>query len=335
MEFGKAKLSEAQGAVLGHSVKAGGTMLKKGKVLDAGDISALQQAGVTEVFAARLGAADLSEDAAATTIGNLVAGQNLRIRPATTGRVNLHAAANGLAELGPKLINSLNRLNESLTIATVPNHQRVEVGQLVATVKIIAYALPGSVVDMARQMVEPHGPPINLRPFKDRRVGLVVSRLTDTTDRLIEKTQKVMADRIAALGGTSGRVSVVDHDTNAISLALNAMVPHHDIALIFGASAIADRRDVVPAAIEQVGGTLSHFGMPVDPGNLLLLAQLGDMPVIGVPTCARSPKLNGFDWVLERLMAGIKVDGDALMGMGVGGLLKEIPTRPQPRESAQ
>ena len=90
---------------------------------------------------------------------------------------------------------------------------------------------------------------------------------------------------------------------------------------MFGASAIADRRDVIPAAVTGIGGEIEHFGMPVDPGNLLLIARAGGVPVLGAPGCARSPVENGFDWVLMRLLAGIKVTRSELMGMGVGGLL--------------
>jgi molybdenum cofactor cytidylyltransferase len=100
---------------------------------------------------------------------------------------------------------------------------------------------------------------------------------------------------------------------------------------VFGASAIADRRDVIPAAVEAIGGRIEHFGMPVDPGNLLLIAKAHGRPVLGAPGCARSPKENGFDWVLMRLLAGLEVPREAITGMGVGGLLMEIVTRPQPR----
>src|SRR5205823_6617820 len=108
-----------------------------------------------------------------------------------------------------------------------------------------------------------------------------------------------------------------------------------DLILVFGASAITDRRDVIPAAITQAGGTVERFGMPVDPGNLLLTGKLGGADVIGLPGCARSPKINGFDFVLWRLAAGLPVGRDEIAGMGVGGLLMEIPTRPQPRDEPE
>jgi molybdenum cofactor cytidylyltransferase len=107
-----------------------------------------------------------------------------------------------------------------------------------------------------------------------------------------------------------------------------------ELLLVFGASAISDRRDVVPAGIEAAGGTVAHFGMPVDPGNLLLMGALDGKPVVGLPGCARSPKLNGFDYVLQRLFAGLDVAPGSIMGMGVGGLLSDIASRPQPREAA-
>jgi molybdenum cofactor cytidylyltransferase len=84
-------------------------------------------------------------------------------------------------------------------------------------------------------------------------------------------------------------------------------------------------------AIEAAGGEIEHFGMPVDPGNLILIGRLRDQAVIGAPGCARSPKENGFDWVLMRLLAGLPVSRADITGMGVGGLLMEIVTRPQPR----
>ena len=109
------------------------------------------------------------------------------------------------------------------------------------------------------------------------------------------------------------------------------MIDSSDALIAFGASAITDRRDVIPAAIEAIGGRIERFGMPVDPGNLLLLAERHGMPIIGAPGCARSPKENGFDWVLQRVLAGVPIHDADIRAMGVGGLLMEIASRPQPR----
>ena len=73
--------------------------------------------------------------------------------------------------------------------------------------------------------------------------------------------------------------------------------------------------------------------MPVDPGNLLLVGSLGGKPVIGAPGCARSPKENGFDWVLQRFLAGLPVGRREIASLGVGGLLMEIVQRGQLRDA--
>ena len=157
---------------------------------------------------------------------------------------------------------------------------------------------------------------------------MVMTKTPGFKDSLLAKGEATVRNRIEALGQTLDQIDVVDHEQNAVAKALN---PKIDLILILGASATSDRADVAPAAVVEAGGTIDRFGMPVDPGNLLFLGRLGQTPVVGLPGCARSPALNGVDWVLERLAAKIPVDANAIADMGVGGLLKEMPERPQPR----
>lgn len=332
MEFGKISIAEAQGAILGHSINLSDGVLKKGIVLTAEDIAQLTANNIVSVYAARLDGEDVAEDEAAAAISNALAGEGVRVDGASTGRANLFARQAGVVEIDVQRIDQLNQLDEALTVACLMPFERVEKGQMLATVKIIPYAVPRNTMNVGLAVIGETAP-VQLRVFSKKRVGLIITRLAHTKQSLIEKTETVMRQRVESMGCELGRISVVDHDSNAVSLALNSLIPHHDVGLVFGASAIVDRADVVPVAVTQVGGEIEHLGMPVDPGNLLLLARIGEMPVIGVPTCARSAKRNGFDWVLERLLAGISVNGADLQNMGVGGLLKEIPSRPQPRET--
>jgi len=108
-----------------------------------------------------------------------------------------------------------------------------------------------------------------------------------------------------------------------------------DLILILTGSATSDEHDTAPAALRQAGGHVARFGMPVDPGNLLFYGKLGDRPVIGLPGCARSIALNGADWVLSRVVCGCPPNDTDFAQMAIGGLLKEIPTRPQPRRKAR
>ena len=162
--------------------------------------------------------------------------------------------------------------------------------------------------------------------------ALIQTRLGPTKDSVLDKTAQVMARRLADVGGRIASEQRTAHDAHALAPLIAEAERAHDMVLIVGASAITDRSDVIPAAIAAAGGRVRHFGMPVDPGNLLLLGEgASGRPVIGLPGCARSPKGNGVDWVVQRLAAGVAVTGADIMAMGVGGLLAEMPERPQPR----
>ena len=330
MFFGPLPLSDAEGAILAHSLRLGALAFRKGRRLSAADIQALREAGVGEVIAAKLSDADIGEDAAATRIAAAVASGAVQVAAAFTGRVNLFAEARGLLRLDRARIDAINAIDESVTIATLPDHAPVEPGQMLATVKIIPFAAPAAAVEEAERLAADGAPPLTVLPYRALSVALIQTRLPGVKDSVLDKTVTVTRERVEALGGTLVLEARCAHDEGALA-ELIAATPPADLLLIAGASAITDRRDVLPAAIERAGGVVEHFGMPVDPGNLLLLARRGDKPVLGLPGCARSPKLNGFDWVLQRIAAGVPPGRAEVMRMGVGGLLAEIPTRPLPR----
>ena len=330
MRFGDLPLAEAEGAILAHSIRAGETAFKKGRRLGRDDLAALEAAGVRSVMAARLDPDDVHEDEAARLIAAAAAGAGLRVDRPFTGRVNLFAEKAGVVRLDPARIDRLNRIDEAITIATLPAFAPVEPKQMVATIKIIPFGVGRDLVERARAIASEGGPLIEAAPYRPLDVTLIQTRLPSVKESVLDKTVAITAARIAACGGRLIGEARCRHETQALAERIRAS--EGDLVLIAGASAITDRKDVLPAAIEAAGGVVEHFGMPVDPGNLLLLAHRAGGVVLGLPGCCRSPKPNGFDWVLQRIAAGIPVGRADIMAMGVGGLLMEIPTRPQPRE---
>lgn len=328
MKFGPVPLAEAEGAIAAHSVRVSGGVVRKGTRLDAAQIAALAAAGVTSVIAARPEAGDLSEDTAAARLAAEVAGANVRAEPPFTGRANLFAAAAGVVEIDAAGIGAFNAVDEAITLATLPALQAVAEGELIGTVKIIPFAVPETLVEQAARA----GARIAVAPFARKRVAVISTRLGGLAEKVIDKTLAVTRARLAPAGAEVACDLRVPHEAEALSRALvEARALGAELMVVFGASAIADRRDVIPAALEAAGGEVVRLGMPVDPGNLLLLGRLGDLPVLGAPGCARSPKENGFDFVLMRLLAGRDVTGADIASMGAGGLLTEIVSRPQPR----
>ncbi|WP_421865741.1 NTP transferase domain-containing protein [Parvibaculum sp.] len=335
MIFGDMAPDEAEGAILAHSQKIGGETFKKGRVLSRADIAALKDAGIGHIVAARLEENDVPEDEAAGALAAALAGFSVRASAPFTGRANLHAEAAGVIGIDPARIDAINRIGEAITVATIAPHETVAERQMLATVKVIPFAVPRADLDKALAIARDGPAPVTLHRFEPRRVGLVATQLPNTKESVLEKSRTILDARLAAMGSSIAREIRAPHTARGVAGAVQALAKEGlSPILVFGASATVDRRDVVPAGIVLAGGDVLHFGMPVDPGNLLLLARHGETPVIGLPGCARSPKLNGFDWVLARLLAGLEVTPQDIMGMGLGGLLKEIPTRPQPREGA-
>jgi molybdenum cofactor cytidylyltransferase len=333
MQFGPVPLSQAQGAILAHSVRAGERMLRKGRVLSVDDLTALEAVGLKEVTVVRLHAGDIGEDEAATRIAQACAGSGVRAGAAFTGRVNLYAEASGLVLIGGAKVAALNAIDESITLATLAPFARVTPRQMVATIKIIPFAAPRAAVEIVQRILAGE-PVVSVAPFVAKRVALISTTLGNTRSQVLDKTVRVTESRLLALGSKLIFERRVAHASETVAAAIReALAAGADPILVFGASAITDRRDVVPAAIVRAGGIVERFGMPVDPGNLLLLGRVNETTVIGLPGCARSPKRNGFDFVLERVLANIAITAHDIAAMGVGGLLSEIPTRPQPRDA--
>lgn len=331
MFFGSMPVAQALGATLAHGIRFGKTGFRKGRTLDAPDLELLQAAGITEVSAVRLEEGDVPEDEAAQALALAVAGPNLRVAEPFTGRCNLYAEKAGILVFDRTRIDALNAVDADLTIATLPPFARAAANDMAATVKIIPFATSRQALDRCLAMTR-EGPLLRLQPFTGIRARLVQSRTSATSEKMLDKTVEVTRQRLEAVGGELLGERRCSHTTDGIAEATRASLAEDgDLVLIAGASAVTDRRDVLPAGIEAAGGVVEHVGMPVDPGNLLVFGHHGDRPVLGLPGCARSIKLNGFDWVLERLAAGIRVTPADITAMGVGGLLSEIPSRPQPR----
>ncbi|WP_315749369.1 MULTISPECIES: molybdopterin-binding/glycosyltransferase family 2 protein [unclassified Bradyrhizobium] len=334
MKFGPASPAEAIGGVTVHTLRKGSLVLKKGTLIGPAEVEALVREGVKEIVVVRLEAGDVSEDEAAADVAKVVAGAGIHVDRAFTGRANLFAARAGVLMIDRAAVERINGVDEAITFATLPAFKPVVEGEMVGTVKLIPFGVEGRLRDAA--VAAAGRGALSIASYVIKRVGVVSTLLPGLAPKVIDKTLRVTAERLAPAGATIIAERRVPHEQAALAAAIRELLAlGAELVIVFGASAIADRRDVIPAAITGIGGAIEHFGMPVDPGNLLLIGNAGGVPVLGAPGCARSPAENGFDWVLMRLLAGIKVSRAELTAMGVGGLLMEIVTRPQPRATPE
>ena len=330
VKFERVRVEKAPGAIIAHALRLPGLTLKKGDVVDARVIEALTSAGVAKIVAARLEPGDVGENEAAARLAERLAGPHLRVDTAFTGRCNLYAGRAGVVVVNSRQVERLNDVDKSITLATLAPWRRVAEGDMVATVKIIPFAVDAEI--FARAMSALEGAALRVAPFVLRGIGAISTVLPGLKRATIEKTLCNLERRLRPARAWLSATAETAHEVEALARALREMAPRSELMVVFGASAITDRRDVVPAAIEASGGSIEHLGMPVDPGNLLLLGELAGRPVIGAPGCARSIQENGFDFILNRLLAGLRVSSADIRRMGVGGLLMEIASRPRPRE---
>jgi molybdenum cofactor cytidylyltransferase len=334
MKFGPVPLDEALGAIAAHSVRHASGVVKKGTVLTGEHIGRLRADGIADIVVARLEEGDLSEDEAARRVADALRGADIRLDEARTGRCNLYAEQAGLFVVERSAIDAINRLDPGLTVATLPEYAPVEAGRMVATVKIIPFAVPARAVEDASRLAARGA--VRVARWRPLKVGLAATMLPGLKPSVMDKTRRILEERLRPAGAAVIDEARVAHDAGHLARALAGLRgAGADLLIAFGASAITDKADVIPAGLEAAGGRVRHLGMPVDPGNLLLVGELDGRPVLGAPGCARSPAENGFDWVLNRLLAGIDVTPEDISGMGVGGLLMEIVSRPQPREAVR
>ncbi|HXV74529.1 MAG TPA: hypothetical protein VD713_07350, partial [Sphingomonadales bacterium] len=315
------------GAVSMHRIRGGGVVLTKGAAITKTHAAALARAGISSLLAVKIEKMDLSEEVAARAIGHLFASRNIAAGPPVRGRVSLKARRDGLLEISEGLLLRLNRVHEGLGIAVLSNLSPVKKGQIVGTIKIVPFALPKLAVKKARAAVGKI-PPLAIRPWQFREAVFILTE-SEETRKLTPKTIGAVRARLEHLGARLKAAIALPHREEEVVAALKALkLSARTLVFLMGASATSDRGDVLPKAIVRAGGKVERLGIPVDPGNLLFTGRLGKTPLIGLPGCARSLALNGFDWILERTLAGMKLTRDDFARLGLGGLLKDIPERP-------
>lgn len=320
-------MAHAQNGMIGGAI----VRIKKGALLDINLVEALSANGHTSLTVAQLASGDVHEDVAASTLAKAICGAHVRVDEPFTGRANLYATKAGLFLPHVALIDQINSIDPSITVATLHKFQPVEAGRMLATVKIIPFAVPGKSLQdcLGRSTMQA----IEVAPYFSARAGLIATILPTLKTSVMDKTRGVLDKRLAASNSLIFEELRVAHDVTHVSDAIRKIASQTpDIILLFGASAMIDAADVLPAALRNAGGTVRYVGMPVDPGNLLFLGDLNGVPVVGAPGCARSPVENGFDWVLNRILAKQEILPKDIAAMGVGGLLMEIISRPQLRE---
>lgn len=338
MKFGPVPLAEAAGKLLAHNLvdARGHRLLGKGRRLDAADVEKIRALGLQRVVVAAPGPHDLDENEAARRVGQAVAGAGIRLVTPGVGRANLVARHHGPVSINVPALTVLNNIDPGITLASLRNHTLAQLDELVTLVKIVPFGISEARVVDVETTARRLAPVVAQRRMLRRDVGLIISGPKRAQDRLQRAFEPPTRARLEQLGSRLSALTLAAHDAEGIASAIRQqLAANMQLLLIGSVSAIMDRDDVVPTGLRQAGGTVTHFGMPVDPGSLLLLGYVGNVPVIGAPGCIRSPRTNVIDLLLPRLLAGERLTRADLVALGHGGLLEDISERPMPRSQTK
>jgi molybdenum cofactor cytidylyltransferase len=341
MKFGPVPIESAEGQILGHNVAGsdGKRVLRKGRSLTLEDIQLLRGIGRQMVYVASLEEGDVEEDEAARRIVMAVAGAGIRLTAASAGRVNLLAEAPGVLRLDLTMLHQINSV-EGVTLASRPANLPVSARQIAATLKVIPYGLPERVIQKIEELRQDNREAIWIDKLEPKRVGFIFSGSPEAQPRILNDFDAPLRERVEGLGSSVAVVQCIaledERGEEALADLFASMARDQvDLIILAGETAIMDRHDIAPRAVERAGGRVECVGVPVDPGNLLMIAYQDRVPILGAPGCARSRKTNVIDWVLPRLLVGEILGKEDLIQMANGGLLEDTPLRPRPRSEGE
>lgn len=318
---------QAVGHILRHNLAnaQGRKAFSKGHRIAESDLPRLRDLGVTSVRVAVLEPDDVHEDAAARRLADAVCGAGVLASTPVASRVNLLAAADGIVAIDIERLLQINQI-DGLTVATLPNHALVRARKRVATIKIIPFAVQAAALAQAERIGRDGGAIVGLQVLQSSRVGVILVGSPAAQMRIEQGVLPAIAARVDELGSIVFAVRYIPPDEPAVAAAISALqASSADLIIIAGETSIMDSDDVTPQGIRMAGGRIEHYGAPVEPGNLLLLAYLetpgARLPVLGAPGCVRSRDTNIVDLLLPRLLAGQYIAKPDIVALGHGGLL--------------
>ena len=330
MFFGKVKTEFSLGGILSSSIEIyknkNKIKISKGTIINKNLLDLLLLNNVEHIKCAKLEDDEIDENSSVHKISKKIIASknsNIIIQDPKNGRCNLVSSVDGIITFQPNQLFSINSVTNDIGIASLKAFSKVKKNQIVASIKAIPFGIKKNnlqnIINVCQECFK-------ILPFQKKNIHLIQTTNQNTRAKVLEKTLEVTKDRLLSCGNNLIVEKKCSHEIKSICEHLKKSVNEDaDIILIFGTSAISDINDIIPQSILEINGTILRLGMPVEPGNLILLAEIKiskkHISIIGMPGCARSKKENGVDWILWRKLCDLKISSDDINHMGNGGLL--------------
>ncbi len=319
----KVQVEQAVGMTLCHDITAmrdgfKGAAFKRGHVIREEDIPELLNLGKKTVFIWEEHAGELHEEDCALRMAAMAPVEGAHYTKPSEGKVLLLADRRGMFRVDKKLLNQINSIGD-ITITTLPDHYPVEAGARLASMRIVPLVTKEEQIIKAEKLCEGRKL-IDLRPYHKRKIGVIITGSEVYSGRIKDKFEPVVREKMKKYPSEILGVSICDDDLDMITGAARTYLEMGADFLIFTGGMSVDPDDLTPTAIRRLGAEIVTHGVPAQPGNMTLVAYLGEIPVLGVPGAAISLPTTIFDVLLPQIFAGDKLTKEELINLEDGGL---------------
>lgn len=324
----KINVQDAVGMTLCHDITAmrdgfKGAAFRRGHVIREEDIPALLDIGKRTIFVWEQNAGEIHEEDAALRMAAMAPVEGAHYTAPSEGKVLLIADQRGMFRVNTQLLERINSIGD-LTISTLPDHYPVEAGARLASMRIVPLVTKESQIQQAEALCADQ-PLVQLRPYKIRRLGVIITGSEVYSGRIQDKFEPVVRAKMARYPAEILGVTLCDDDTEMIVSAARNFLQQGADFLIFTGGMSVDPDDLTPRAIDSLGAQIITHGVPAQPGNMTLVAYLGEIPILGVPGAAISLPTTIFDVLLPQIFAGDRLTKGDLIRLADGGLCQMCP----------
>lgn len=319
----KVNVENAIGMELCHDITAmrdgfKGAAFKRGHIITEADIPNLLDLGKRTVFVWEENAGEIHEEDAARRMAAMAPVEKARYTEPSEGKVLLFAEERGMFRVNKPLLSKINAIGD-ITITTLPDHYPVEVGARLASMRIVPLVTQEEQIIKAERLCKGEKL-LDLRPYKHKKIGVIITGSEVYSGRIQDKFQPVVRAKMKHYPSEILGVTICDDDLDMIVNAGKAYLAQGADFLIFTGGMSVDPDDLTPSAIRKLGAEIVSHGVPSQPGNMTLVAYLGDIPILGVPGAAISLPTTIFDVLLPQIFAGDRLTKEELLNLAEGGL---------------
>ena len=322
----KIKVEDAIGLTLCHDItemKDGfkGAAFKRGHIITESDIPKLLDIGKKNVFIWEENAGEIHEEDAARRLAALCAPTDTHYTGPSEGKMQLMADTDGMFRADTQLLKEINSIGD-ITITALPDHYPVKKGARLASMRIVPLVTKEAQITEAEKLCEGRKL-FDLLPYKEKKIGVIITGSEVYSGRIKDKFEPVVRAKMEKYPARILGVGICDDDLDMITQTAGKFLDAGVDFLIFTGGMSVDPDDLTPSAIRKLGARIITHGVPSQPGNMTLMAYIGDIPVLGVPGAAISLPTTIFDVLLPQIFAGVKFTHEELINLGNGGLCQQ------------